>query len=315
MSLTLRTHVGRPVAAESSSKTILRYLVAAVAAALVFFSTVMSFAQAPTSAPAGTPAVATLSEPYGVAVDKTGQVYVTNLISNTVTVYNKAFKLVGTIATGMNVPEAIAIGTGGNIYVGNTVGNNVTVYGPDLVQFSTITDSLLQNPTQMFVDRNNDIWVLDARGVVHLYLDTGAPINYVYLPGTTAIAEWDSVKFGDTWTAWGPDGNGGYWAYYQNLGEALHNGLDNRGTISSLPQAFAVTQDAQGNHYLIDASRDTVWLISADFSSSRQLFVTFGPAYGIAVDSLNKRLYISEPTLNQVAVYSTTTLKLIGNIK
>jgi len=297
-------------------KTTLRYLTGTAAAVLVFFSTVLSFAQGPTAAStAPSPAVATLHEPYGVAVDMSGNVYVTNLTTNTVTVYNKAFKLVGTITTGMNVPEAIAIGTGGNIYVGNTVGNNITVYGSNLIQFTTITDPQLQNPTQMFVDRNNDIWVLDTPGVVHLYLDTGMPISFNYLPGTTAIAPWDSAKFGNSWTAWGPDGNGGHQAYFQNMGEALHNGLNSLGTISNLPLATAVAQDAVGNHYLIDGTRDTVWFSSADFSSNIQLLVTFGPAYGIAVDSVNKRLYISEPTLNQVAVYSTTTLKLIGNIK
>jgi len=310
------THSAGANAAKSSSKTTLRYLTGAAAAALVLFSNVVSFAQGPTAAPsAPSPAVVTLSEPYGVAVDKSGKVYVTNLTTNTVTVYNKSFQLVGTITGGMNVPEAIAIGTGGNIYVGNTVGNNITVYGSNLIQFTTITDNLLQNPTQMFVDRNNDIWVLDTPGVVHLYLDTGMPISFNYLPGTTAIAPWDSAKFGNSWTAWGPDGNGGHQAYFQNMGEALHNGLNSLGTISNLPLATAVAQDAAGNHYLIDGTRDTLWFSSADFSSTSQLLLTFGPAYGIAVDSVNKRLYISEPTLNQVAVYSTTTLKLIGNIK
>lgn len=313
MPLTQTTSAVEAITARPSRKKKLQDVARAAAAILVLVSSVFGFAEGLGPAPA--PTVATLSEPYGVAVDKAGQVYVTNLSANTFTVYNKALKLVGTVSTGMNVPEAIAIGTGGNIYVGNTVGNNITIYGPNLVQFATITDALLQSPTQIFLDRNNDIWVLDAPGVVHLYLDTGAPISYVYLPGTTAIAEWDSAKFGDTWTAWGPDGSGGHHANYQNLGEALHNGLTNLGTITSLPPAIAVTQDAQGNHYLIDSTHSTVWFVSADFSTSQQILLTFGPAYGIAVDSLNKRLYISEPTLNQVAVYSTTTLKLIGNIK
>jgi len=315
--LTRTTHSSEANDSKSSSKAILRYLAGAAAAALVLFSTVPGFAQGPTAASsAPSPTVATLSEPYGVAVDKTGKVYVTNLSTNTVTVYNKSFQLVGRITTtGMNVPEAIAIGTGGNIYVSNTVGNNITVYGSDLIQFTTITDPQLQNPTQMFVDRNNDIWVLDTPGVVHLYLDTGMPISFNYLPGTTAIAPWDSAKFGNSWTAWGPDGNGGHQAYFQNMGEALHNGLNSLGTISNLPLATAVAQDAAGNHYLIDGTRDTLWFSSADFSSTSQLLLTFGPAYGIAVDSINKRIYVSEPTLNQVAVYSTTTLKLIGNIK
>ena len=209
------------------SSIILR-LRARIPACLLLLLTVASAATAATAA--------TLHEPYGVAVDKTGRVYVTNLTTNTVTVYNKARTLVGTITGGMNVPEAIAIGAGGNVYVANTLGNNITTYGPDFKQTATITDSLLHNPTQMFVDRNNDVWVLDTPGVVHLYLDNNQMANYEYLPGTTAIAPWDSAS-GNAWTAWSTDGGGNHLATYQNIGEALHFGLNNLAGFTNVPSA------------------------------------------------------------------------------
>ena len=164
---------------------------------------------------------ATLNYPYGMAVDGAGNLYVANVFGG-VNIYSaKGFKLTNTITAGLSYPAAVAIAFGGNIYVANNGGDDITIYNPALAQVGTITDSTLYSPDSMYIDGNNDIWVLDATGTLHVYLDNGAAAGSV-ATGGTAVGPW-----GPYVTVWGVDnGPGSYSEVVQNVGEALHYGPD-----------------------------------------------------------------------------------------
>lgn len=61
-----------------------------------------------------------ISFPNGLATDRSGNLYVTNDNSNTVTIYTPGSKSPnGTITSGVNTPFAIAVDSNGNIFVSN----------------------------------------------------------------------------------------------------------------------------------------------------------------------------------------------------
>ncbi len=249
-----------------------------------------------TGAAAVTP---TLNYPYGLAVDTAGNIYVANIFGNNVTVYNHALQHIGTISAGMEFPAAVAVAFGGNIFVANNGGNNITVYSPQYALINTITDPTLVNPTSMYIDGDNDIWVLDAFGTVHLYLDNGTPIGRQTVGGT-AIGPW-----GSNVSVWSISSANGTLEYVQNTGEAVHYGVAFSYAYPDSPVAGGEAQDAFGNQFVTVPSSNAVEIFTANGEGYGTILTLPAPAYGIAVDPINHRLYVAETTVNRVVAYTT----------
>jgi DNA-binding beta-propeller fold protein YncE len=83
--------------------------------------------------------------------------------------------------------------------------------------------------------------------------------------------------------------------------------------------AFTVTgvaQDAFGQQYVTDTANNAVDILSSDGLNFIGSFSTSSAPYGIAVDSINQRIYVALGSVNQVAVYSLKApYKLVGTIK
>ena len=85
-------------------------------------------------------AASQLNQPYGIAVDSSSDVWVTNdsgASSSPSSVMefgpssSTPIRVISGNATGLNAPIAIAFDSSGNIYVANGQGNSVTVYAPN----------------------------------------------------------------------------------------------------------------------------------------------------------------------------------------
>ncbi len=136
--------------------------------------------------------------PSGIATDATGRIYVTNGLTNTVTVYAAnangnvpPIAVIGGSNTGLANPTAIALDAGGKIYVLNSAEfpkgattvysnsaefptGNITVYPPlatstgilNEAPVATIAGSktLLDDPAGVAVDSDGNLYVANAQG-------------------------------------------------------------------------------------------------------------------------------------------------------
>ncbi len=102
-----------------------------------------------------------VSAPAGVAVDKSGALYVTNEGNNTVTVYPTGASSPSlTISTGISGPYGIAVDSSGNVFVSNLGTNNITGYAAGATSpFETISFNNYGQPVGVGVDSNDNIWV------------------------------------------------------------------------------------------------------------------------------------------------------------
>ncbi len=128
------------------------------------------------------PAPAGLTSPYGVAVDASGKVYVTNHYQDTVAIYAAGSKgsvapiaIIGGTNTGLSDIQDVAVDSSGKIYVANNPAQyggsgtpSVTVYAAgsngNVAPIATIsgTNTFLAFPTGITVDSSRKIYVTDG---------------------------------------------------------------------------------------------------------------------------------------------------------
>ena len=108
--------------------------------------------QAPHTYPVG-------SEPYGIAIDGSGNVWVTDQGSNSVTELGSTGAVLGsfTVSTG---PTGIAIGGSGNVWITNQGSDNVIELSSDGSVLGTFTVST--GPTGIAIDGSGNVWVVGS---------------------------------------------------------------------------------------------------------------------------------------------------------
>lgn len=99
--------------------------------------------------------------PAGLAVDKSGALYVANIGNNTVTVYPKGSSSpLLTISNGISSPYGITVDSAGNVFVSNLTPNNVTAYAAgSTTPYETIDFTPFGQAVGLGVDASNNIWV------------------------------------------------------------------------------------------------------------------------------------------------------------
>jgi hypothetical protein len=257
--------------------------------------------------PIGVPGAATLNSPMGVAVDPAGRVYVANKNSNRVTVYSPALAPVGVISAGLNAPLGVAITSPFSdvpmqIYVANNAGGNVTAYNPDLSQNTAATiagGSHFSHPTGIYADPAGDIWVLDGAHVAG-YLFGGTYFTSLTGYGASAIG-----PMSNTLAAFGAYYISSPAAVFVSLGQAIH-GSDFTfvGTGNQFPSFVGGLADDRLNQTYVSDTQNNQILIVAPTGAMVGAFKTASSPWGVAIDTNYNRIYVAEPSANQVEVFS-----------
>src|SRR4051794_16029479 len=112
-----------------------------------------------------------LSAPSGIALDSSGNVYVSDVSAGTVSIFTAGGTLSSSFAVGSPVgaPFGIAVGNGGKIYVTDQNANNVGIYNSAGTALGTIGSAgggqgQFASPAGITIGTNGTLYVTDATG-------------------------------------------------------------------------------------------------------------------------------------------------------
>jgi YVTN family beta-propeller protein len=187
---------------------------------VVVYSVQVNSSHAVTGLTAINTITAGISSPTRLAFDTAGDLYVTNLGSNSVTVYDPTtFTQIttATITAGINRPLGVAVDQSGKVYVANNSGNSITVYSGTPAAGFTLTATLTQDGSgnQFLAPGAVQFAALGGENELLVALGPGSGTNYVF--GYTAPLTASSVPNGslnNNSCSTGPSGPSGAAVYF-----------------------------------------------------------------------------------------------------
>jgi uncharacterized protein (TIGR03437 family) len=261
----------------------------------------------------GVPTSAQLSQPQGIAVDSSGNVYIADTLNNRVRIISAGLisTLAGTGTAGfsgdngmaasaqLNQPRGVAVDTSGNVYIADTGNNRIREISGGVITTiagggtssgnGTATSAKLNLPQGVAVDTSGNIYIADT-GNNRVCTVVGGVINTVAGNGAAGFS-----------------GDGG------------------TSTSAQLNQPQGVTADTAGNIYIADTNNNriravtggTIGTIAGGGSSlgdggtptSAQLFAPRSIALDTAGD-----LYIADSSDNRIRYITNATTTTIVTI-
>ncbi|MDO8871952.1 MAG: hypothetical protein Q7V05_04365 [Methanoregula sp.] len=224
------------------------------------------------------------NEPYGVAVDSSGSVYVADAGNHRIQKFSSTGSFLtkwGTLGSTdgqFSNPSGVAVDSSGNVYVADTNNNRIQKFsssGSFLAKWGTVGtgDGQLDNPTGVAVDSSGNVYVADQiNNRIQKFSSSGS-----------FLAKWGTQGSGDD-QFWQPTG---------------------------------VAVDSSGNVYVADLRNNRI----QKFSSTGTFLIKWGGIYGtgdgqfeypggVAVDS-SGNVYVADSGNNRIQKFSSTGTFLI----
>jgi streptogramin lyase len=108
-----------------------------------------------------------LNDPYGIAIDADGDVWVANFGGNSVTELNSAgVPSTSSPFTGLNSPFGIVVDSASNVWVTNNAGNSVSEITPAGVLVPPFSGGGLNAPKSFAVDEKGNFWIPNGDQIV-----------------------------------------------------------------------------------------------------------------------------------------------------
>lgn len=210
-----------------------------------------------------------LNSPYAIAIDSTGNAWVTNIPGSTGGVISEfsslGASLLGTSgfsATSVEDPEAIAIDTSGNVWVANSFGNDIAKLSSAaslLSGASGYTSGGVDFPIGLALDGSANVWAIDDDNVVTELTNAGSPISTSGYSGG-ALNSPIEIAIDGSGNAWMPNTQGNNVTEISPSGSFLSgvNGYTNGGL--NFPAGVAI--DSAGNAWIPDLEGNSVTVLS-----------------------------------------------------
>ena len=240
----------------------------------------------------GTGTNASFNGPAGIAVDASGNLYITDSGNNLIRKINNS-GLVSTIAGGDTLamangngaaasffqPLGISLDSEGNLYVADAGNNAIRLISPTgaVSTFSTNLDttSLFNNPTGVAVDAENNVFVanylnnnilkIDQSGKAHIYAGLGNPGNLNGSADTALFYLPNSIVLDGNGNIYVADGiNNLIRKIYSNgqvstfAGNGQAGNIDSTGTAASFNGPSGLAIDVLGNIYVADTNNNLI---------------------------------------------------------
>ncbi len=240
-----------------------------------------------------------LSYPYRVAVDATGNVYISDTQGNQIlkeTLANGAYTESVVASTGLATPYGIAVDGSGNVYVADNGHNRVvkeTLSGSSYTQ-TVVSTTALSYPTGVAADVSGNLYIADTgHGRILVERPSGGSYIETALTYASNFAQITGIAVDSSGNIYVSDIDN--WAVYM---ETYSAGSYTPSTIatSGLNYPYDIAVDASGNLYISDFTNKRIVLEtnnSGSYTQSVLQTATLSGALGIAVGA-GGNLYIAD---------------------
>jgi DNA-binding beta-propeller fold protein YncE len=235
-----------------------------------------------------------LSSPSGVAVDSSGNIYVANILNNTIKEWTAASNTLATlVSSGLAVPIGVAVDASANVYIADYGHNAIKQLTVANSNITTLVSSGLSSPPGVAVDGSGNVYIADS--------------------GNNAIKEW--IAASNTVTTLVSSGlsspygvavdSAGNVYIADRVNNAIKEWLVAGNTVTTLVSSglslpYGVAVDGSGNVYIVDSGNNAIkeWL-AASKTLATLVFSGLSTPRGVAVDG-SGNVYITDSGRNAI---------------
>ena len=262
------------------------------------------------------PAAADFHEPYGLAIDASGNVWIANYTGKSVTEMNSSGGVIANYNTtnvsgaGFNGPISIAIDTSGNVWIANYLGPGVTELsssGALVAHFDSgdTTGADFAQPIAIAIDGTGGVWVVNSNNNSVTKLDTDGTVVGNFHPSGADFDLPFSVAIDISGDAWIPNYNGNTITRISPNGDLVgkynpsHSNFDQPGAVAIDPYGNAWITNYKGNSLTeLNSGGDLV----SNYNTSA---AEFDQPNALAIDA-SGNVWVANQTANGVTEMSST---------
>ena len=205
-----------------------------------------------------------LAAPYGVAIDASGNAWVTNEGGFSVTKITAGTGAIASGASGytgggnVDGPQGIAVDKSGNVWVANTLGGSIVELSSSGALVGNYTSASLVAPVAVAVDSGGNAWAANLNGNSIVKVSSGGSVGLAISGGRSggSFKQPSSIavdKSGNVWTA-----NLGY----GNVVEFSNAGTELSSTTTGVTDSNTIAPTALAVDMTLNAPAGNVWLAS-----------------------------------------------------
>jgi len=224
-----------------------------------------------------------LSTPYGVAVDASGNAWVTNETGSLLSVFNSTGN--GIASAGQPVTtsgaQGIAIDGLGNVWVANTGANNVLKITSGGALSATVSSGMT-GPIDVAADARNNIWVANFNGNNVLEFNNSGSLQNT-LTASSTIARPTAVAIDFSGNVWISNSGAGTMAEYSKTAGLISAGF----TDNALQGPAGVALDSAGRAWVAGTGGPELsgFTAAGTIAGSAPIYGVLSQPAGVAVDS------------------------------
>jgi len=191
-----------------------------------------------------------LSAPYGIAIDASGDAWVTSETGTAVSEFSPTgAQLSAGVAATLSGAQGITIDPSGNIWVANTGANNVIKLTSGGLLSKTVTSTFLNAPVDIAADARGNIWVANFLPISGTYYVSEFNSSGSFQNGlATNINAPDALAVDPSGNVWISNSGSGYLAEYSKTFTQVSTGSGY--TDNALQGPAGIAFDASGNAWV-----------------------------------------------------------------
>jgi len=226
----------------------------------------------------------TLSTPFGIAIDATGNAWVTNETGTTVTEFSPT-GLVKATPTAANLvgAQGIAVSSTGNVWVANTAGNslvNFAVSSGSVTGSTSYTNNGIAAPNALAFDASGNVFVTNVNGnSVSAFSSAGSPLSFSPITNAALSSPRGIACGGSSADPYVTTASGAVLHFSDTSGALVATLTDN-----TLQGPVAVTYDLQASHLFVTGftTGSSITGVISEFSSADAALAGSPVATGLA---------------------------------